>query len=78
MKITLEVEDKEKVLDAINNGTAALSTIYPYFAYWILDGLDHKWHDWWEAHNKDYDECAKLIADRMEILKDIFKQIESQ
>ena len=78
MKITLEVEDKEKTLDAINNGIAALSTIYPHFAYWVLDGLNHKWHEWWEAHNEDYDECAKLIADRMAILKDLFEQIENQ
>ena len=74
-KITIEVEDKEELLDALNNSMVALAEVRSKFFFGGVE-LTEKWHKWLTKHNNSCIECYELLTKRVNLLQNIFKQIE--
>ena len=74
-KITIEVEDKEELLDALNNSMVALAEVRTKFFFGGIE-LTEKWHKWLTKHNNSCIECYELLTKRVDLLQNVFKQIE--
>ena len=78
MQIVINVDDKEKLLDALNNSIIAFGDIVSSF--YVGCELPKKWNDWMlknmVENNKSYDDCYKTLSERYKLLKDIYWQIE--
>ncbi len=75
-KIIIDVEDKEELLDALNNSIIALAEVRTKFFFGGIE-LSEKWNKWLtNNHNNSCIECYELLNKRVKLLQNIFKQIE--
>ena len=75
MQIVICVDDKEKLLDALNNSIVAFNDVVGAFYLGLSDNLSHSWNHWSEKYSS-CEECYKVLSERKELLKDIYRQIE--
>ena len=75
MQIVICVDNKEELLDALNNSIIAFSDIVGAFYLGLSDNLSYKWKRWSEKYSS-CEECYKVLSKRKELLKDIYRQIE--
>ena len=74
MKIVIDIEDKEKLLDALNNSMVALSDIITIF--YLGCELPTRWQYWKEQRGTTLDECHRDLLIRYKLLEDVYKQIK--
>ena len=75
MQIVIDVDDKEKLLDALNNSIIAFSDVVGAFYLGLTDNLSYSWNHWSERYSS-CEECYEVLSKRKELLKDVYKQIE--
>ena len=77
MKIDLDlnIDSKDELIDSINNSIIALNDIKYHFAFGLIDGLGSSWHQFFENHNNNFNECQLLLEKRLEVLKQIYDQL---
>ena len=75
MQIVICVDNKEELLDALNNSIIAFNDIVGTFYLGLTDNLSYSWNRWSEKYSS-YEECYKVLSKRKELLKDVYKQIE--
>ena len=75
MQIVICVDNKEELLDALNNSIIAFSDIVSAFYLGLSDNLSHGWNRWSEKYSS-CEECYKVLSKRKDLLKDIYRQIE--
>lgn len=75
MKVSIEISDKVSTLDALNNAMVSFGDIIT--AFFLGVQVPAKWAMWAEKNNYDPDEAVKILRERMDLLKDIYEQIDS-
>ena len=77
MKIDLDlnIDNKDELIDSINNSIIALNDIINHFIFGILEGLSGPWLRFYEIHNCNLEECKLLLEKRLKVLKQIYDQI---
>ena len=80
MKIVLDlnIETKDELLDAINNGIVALNNIRGLFALGIDWQLPHEWLEFLKKHNNNKNECDILLTERLKLLHQIYNQLSEE
>ena len=73
-EVVIQVEDKEEFLDALNNSIVALNEVKNKFFLGAIN-LNNQWETWLQKHNNNIDECVELLTRRLEILNDVYNQI---
>lgn len=77
MKIDLDlnIDNKDELIDSINNSIIALNDIINHFIFGILEGLSEPWFRFYEIHNCNLEECQLLLEKRLKVLKQIYDQL---
>lgn len=76
MKFVIEADDKEKLLCALNNSIVALTDIAA--AFYTGCEVPSKWFKWMNKYNRSYEDCYSVLKERLELLRNIYKQIEGE
>ena len=74
-EIKLHIENKEELLDALNNAIVALNEVKNKFFLGAIN-LNNQWETWLQKHNNNIDECVELLTRRLEILNDVYNQLD--
>ena len=76
MQITINIDDKEKLLDALNNSIVAFGDIIN--AFYLGCDIPSKWQKWVDDRNSTHEDCYIELSSRYELLKEVYQQIEKE
>ena len=77
-KITIEVENKEELLNALNNAIVTLQDEV-YAPLFFCCKLPSRWEKWLDKHEElghSYEDCMEIVKSRLDLLTKIFKKLE--
>ena len=78
IEVDLDIENKEELIDALNDSILALHDIRTFFLYHIIDRLPKRWIKFLKMHNNNFNECIKVFNKRLNLLKGFYDKLKEE